>query len=69
MAEYHVRFSDGRDGWVIARTLELPGAVSQGRTVEEAREMIEDAIAELLASYREDAERGGGVWGTVQVEA
>jgi hypothetical protein len=36
---------------------ELPGAVTQGATLEEARDNIKDAIALLLQSYREDAIR------------
>lgn len=36
---------------------EIPGAHSQGRTLEEAREMIKDAVRLLLEVRREDAER------------
>jgi predicted RNase H-like HicB family nuclease len=36
---------------------EIPGAHSQGRTLEEAREMIKDATRLLLEARREDAER------------
>jgi len=36
---------------------EIPGAHSQGRTLEEAREMIKDATRLLLEVHREDAER------------
>jgi predicted RNase H-like HicB family nuclease len=35
---------------------EIPGAVSQGRTLEEAREMIKDAVKLLLEVRREDAD-------------
>jgi hypothetical protein len=28
------------DGWIVARVLEVPGAISQGRTQEEARENV-----------------------------
>ena len=31
-------------GWIVARVLEVPGAVSQGRTREEARENVLDAL-------------------------
>ena len=32
------------DGWVVARVTEVPGAISQGRTREEARENALDAL-------------------------
>lgn len=36
------------DGWVVARVLEIPGALSQGRTREEARENVIDALRLML---------------------
>jgi len=45
------------DGWLVVSVPEIPGAHSQGRTLEEAREMIKDATRLLLAVRREDAER------------
>lgn len=48
------------DGWWVASVPEIPGAVSQGRTLEEAREMIRDATSMLLEVRREDAEREAG---------
>ena len=45
------------DGWWIVSVPEIPGAHSQGRTREEAREMIQDAVRLLLEVRREDAER------------
>ena len=35
------------DGWCTAICLEIPGAVTQGRTIEEAGERLRDAIREL----------------------
>jgi len=35
-------------GWIVARVLEVPGAVSQGRTREEARENVLDALQTVL---------------------
>lgn len=45
------------DGWWVVSVPEIPGAHSQGRTLEEAREMIKDAVKMLLEVRREDAER------------
>ncbi len=43
------------DGWVVARVLEVPGAISQGRTREEARENVIDALRLMLAPDDGDA--------------
>ncbi len=37
-----------KDGWIAARVLEVPGALSQGRTREEARENVLDALRTVL---------------------
>lgn len=55
------------DGWWVVSVPEIPGAHSQGATLEEAREMIRDAVRELMEFRREDAYRdaddaGREVW-------
>ena len=48
-----------RDGdWYIAYSPEIPGANGQGKTKEEARQSLADAIALILQDRREDALRG-----------
>jgi predicted RNase H-like HicB family nuclease len=48
-----------RDGdWFIAFCPEVPGANGQGRTREEARASLGQAIALILEDRREDALRG-----------
>jgi predicted RNase H-like HicB family nuclease len=37
------------EGWIVARVVEVPGAISQGRTPEEARENVIDALRLMLA--------------------
>ena len=44
--------------WFIAYCPEIPGANGQGRTKEEARNSLADAIALILQDRREDALRG-----------
>jgi predicted RNase H-like HicB family nuclease len=41
------------EGWVVARVLEVPGAMSQGRTREEARENVLDALRTVLTPDEE----------------
>jgi predicted RNase H-like HicB family nuclease len=36
------------DGWIVARVLEVPGALGQGRTRAEAREIVLDALRTVL---------------------
>lgn len=40
-------------GWIVARVLEVPGAVSQGRSREEARENVLDALQTVLTPDEE----------------
>lgn len=48
-----------RDGdWYIGFCAEVPGANGQGRTIEECRTNLAEAIALILEDRREDALRG-----------
>ena len=48
-----------RDGeWYIAYSPEIPGANGQGRTLEECRTSLSDAIALILEDRREEGLRG-----------
>lgn len=44
--------------WYIAYCPEVPGANGQGKTKDEARQSLADAIALILDDRREDALRG-----------
>ena len=69
--DFHVVYQTIENGWVMATVPELPGAVTQGRTLEEARAMIKEAVELLLQSYRENASRdlpGEALWETLSVE-
>ena len=46
--QFTILYEDGDDGWVIAQVKEVPGAVSQGRTREQARENVIDALRLML---------------------
>jgi predicted RNase H-like HicB family nuclease len=57
------------DGWIMARVVEKPGAMSQGRTREEARENVRDALRELLIyESSEPAETGAGDFEPLEVK-
>ena len=43
-----IRYESGEDGWIIASIPEVPGAISQGRTREEARANVIDTLRLML---------------------
>jgi predicted RNase H-like HicB family nuclease len=47
-------------GWIVARVLEVPGALSQGRTREEARQNVLDALRIVLTPDQELAGQRSG---------
>ena len=47
MLEYHAAYYPIEDGWFMAKVLDFPGAVSQGRTLRSAQRMIWDALRGL----------------------
>ncbi len=53
--EYEVLYEVIEDGWIMATVPDLPGAVTQGETMDEARANIREVIELLLESYREHA--------------
>jgi predicted RNase H-like HicB family nuclease len=48
------------EGWIVARVIEVPGALSQGSTREEARENVLDALRLMLAPDDDDANVAAG---------
>jgi predicted RNase H-like HicB family nuclease len=69
--EYQVLYQEVEDGWIMATVPELPGAVTQGRTIDEARTLIKEAIELLLETYRANAEKdapGNAIWESLTVD-
>ena len=69
--EYTVIYQEIEDGWIMAQVPELPGAVTQGRDIAEARAMIKEAVELLIQSYRENAAQdapGGAIWETLTID-
>lgn len=47
-----------QDGeWIVAWLVELPGVHTQGKTLDEARENLREALDLMLEVQREDSER------------
>jgi predicted RNase H-like HicB family nuclease len=45
------------DGWYVGQVEEMPAAISQGRTIEEVKEYLVDALKLLLETNREMVEK------------
>ncbi len=43
-----IRYTDAGDGWLTAQVAEIPGAISEGPTREEARANVLDALETVL---------------------
>lgn len=50
---FTIHYSEGGAGWVMAQVEEIPGAQSQGRTRQEARENVLDALRLALSVDRQ----------------
>lgn len=48
--ELHVAFEPDEGGWVRATIEELPGVITCAPTLEEARELVRDALNEWLSA-------------------
>jgi predicted RNase H-like HicB family nuclease len=57
--EVIVRVHEGDDGWLWSEVLDLPGCFASGRTLDELRDALEEAIA-LYVSDDPDARPGKG---------
>lgn len=55
-ATYTAVLTPGEDGWVCAQVAEVPEAISQGRTPEEAKENLAEALAAALDWRRAEGE-------------
>ena len=52
-----IRYEEAEDGWLTAQVVEIPGAISEGPSREEARANVLDALETLLTP---DEELAGG---------
>jgi predicted RNase H-like HicB family nuclease len=54
MLEYHAAYYRIEDGWFMAKVLDFPGVITQGKTLPGARRMLRDALREMADWYLED---------------
>jgi predicted RNase H-like HicB family nuclease len=53
--EYHVNVWKGEDGYLIAKCVELPAAMTQGKIRQEIIENMKEAIALVLQDIKAEA--------------
>jgi predicted RNase H-like HicB family nuclease len=56
MLEYHAAYYEIEDGWYMARVLDFPGVITQGKTLNSARRMLRDALREMANWSLEEGE-------------
>ncbi len=56
--EYRIVLRKGQDGYYVAQCLEVPGAISQGRTKREALRNAREALELVLDVLKEEAKHG-----------
>jgi antitoxin HicB len=64
--EFTIVFEPAEEGGFTAYIPEIPGAISEGETIDEAREMVKDALRELTAYRREQALRTKGAEAVIE---
>jgi predicted RNase H-like HicB family nuclease len=52
---FTIVYENGGEGWIMARVVEVPGAMSQGRTREEAHANALDALRLMLSPEPDEA--------------
>jgi predicted RNase H-like HicB family nuclease len=51
--EYTTIIKEVEDGWYMGQCEQIPGAITQGQTIEEVEENMKEAIALMLEAERE----------------
>jgi len=51
---YHVRIWQGEDGYLVGQCVELPAAITQGKTRDEVLENIKEAMQLVLEDMKDE---------------
>jgi len=51
---YHVRIRQGEDGYLVGQCVELPAAITQGKTRDEVLENIKEAMQLVLEDMKDE---------------
>ena len=55
---YHTIIKPEPNGWFVGWVEEIPGAISQGRSLDECRENLRDALTLMVETHRDEARIG-----------
>jgi len=55
--EYTAIITEVEDGWYMGQCEQVPGAITQGQTIEEVQENLLEAISLVLESEREHCQK------------
>lgn len=55
---YHTIIKPEPNGWFVGWVEEIPGAISQGRSLEECRENLRDSLELIVETHRDEARIG-----------
>src|SRR3954466_3701633 len=55
---YHTIIRPDQNGWFVGWVEEIPGTITQGRSLEECRRNLRDALQLMLETHRDEARLG-----------
>jgi len=55
---YHTIIKPEANGWFVGWVEEIPGAISQGRSLEECRQNLRDSLELIVETHRDEARIG-----------
>jgi predicted RNase H-like HicB family nuclease len=70
ISTYTAKYTKISSGY-MGQLVEWPEVITEGRTLEECREMLEDALHEMIMAYRQQKKEipvGGGLLEQIPVE-
>lgn len=55
---YHTIIKPETNGWFVGWVEEIPGAISQGRSLQECRQNLRDSLELIVETHRDEARIG-----------
>jgi predicted RNase H-like HicB family nuclease len=55
---YHTIIKPQADGWFVGWVEEIPGTITQGKSLEECRQRLRDSLELMLETHRQEARLG-----------
>jgi predicted RNase H-like HicB family nuclease len=68
---FHTIFRPDRNGWFVGWVEEIPGTITYGKSLDDCRRNLEDALRLMLETHRDEARRGlapGCIEETMEIE-